>query len=91
MVVADFWPPIYEWTTIMPKKKIKPKKKVQAKKSKKRVVRKARKPAKKKSLIQQIDEFDWRDANKVRVIGAAVAKESSTSLNNLQKPASGGK
>ena len=40
----------------MPKKKIKTKKKVRAKKSKKRVARKARKPAKKKSLIGR--EFD---------------------------------
>ncbi|HMC27860.1 MAG TPA: hypothetical protein VKM56_08715 [Verrucomicrobiae bacterium] len=73
----------------MPKKKIKPKKKVQAKKSKKRVARKARKPAKKKSLIQQIDEFDWRDVNKVRVGGAAVGRESTTTANTQPKDGSG--
>jgi len=67
----------------MPKKKIKPKK--ITRKKKKRVAAKARKPARKKSLAQQIDEFDWRDVKKVGVAGAAVARESTTSLNNPPK------
>jgi len=66
----------------MPKKKITPKKK-------KRVVAKAPKVKRKKSIAQQIDEFDWRDMKRIRVGEGTVARERSRATSPNSQPIEG--